>query len=624
MRVNLSNYPSAAKTYGVDFPKLTGGLNLWELDYRMDANQSPEMKNLWWQDGVLQCRDGQSYIADGTDLGAGYTCYSALFWGSAFFHIGSGLYYGNPGAEVFSLVKLTGGVPENRGTFFRYLDWLFYKNRGGFFKISYDPEADPVFSVANVAEEAYVPVLLLNADPDYGSGDTYQPENRLSQKKTVRYNAKDGVKVYHLPVANIDGIVEVKVDGAVQETSAYTVDLEAGTVTFGTAPPVTTPPTNNTVEITFSKANQDAYDSIMDCTYAFVAGGDTNICILLAGCPAQPNAVFWNDRDNLSMNPAYFPMTYYNLVGDTEDPVTGFGRQYSDLIVLKEHSVGKLTFGVETQNLDDRHGISFTYVNINSKTGCDLPWSIQLVENNLVFCNTYQGVHILRSSSAAYENNVECISRNVNGHEDNGLLFDVRGAEVVASFDDDDRYWLCAGGHVYLWDYVLSTFSEPSWFFFTEIPGIAYFQDDERETYHLDAAGRVTLFERTFVDYERPIEKVYQFPTQFFGNYDRLKDITRCIFSVRSDTDSTVEIQYQTDYETRVDKTDIRSASWKLIPRNLSYRVLSVQRFARVAHRKPGCRHIRHFSMRLTNNELAQDLAILSAQIQYRFSGRDR
>lgn len=624
MRVNLGSYPSAPKTYVADFPKLTGGLNLWELDYRMSSDQSPNMKNLWWQDGVLQCRDGQVYISEDTSLGVGHTCYNALFWGNAFFHIGDSLYYGVPGDEGFGMTQLTTGVPENRGTFFRYLDWLFYKNKGGFYKITYNPEATPVFSVSNVADEAYTPVLLLNADPDYGSGDTYQPENRLSPKKTVRYNAKSGVKVYHLPVTEIDSVDEVKVDGKVQVTSAYTVDKAAGTVSFGTEPPVTDPPTNNTVEITFSKANPDAKQSIMDCEYAMVAGGDTSICILLAGCDEQPNAVFWNDRDNLSMNPTYFPMTYYNLVGDTEDPVTGFGRQYSDIIVLKEHSVGKLTFGVETENMDDRYGISFTYNSINSKTGCDLPWTIQLIENNLVFCNTYQGVHILRSSSAAYENNVECISRNVNGREALGLLYDVRQGGAVTSFDDDDHYWLCANGHVYLWDYVLSTFAEPSWFFLTDIRGVAYFLDDEHTKYHMDASGRVTRFGRTFSDYNGPIEKLYQFPTQYFGSYDRLKDVTGILLATRSDTDTDIAIRYDTDYETRYDLTPVRSWTWRLSPRNLARRCLSVNRYALVARRKPGCRHIRHFSMTLSNNAVGCDLAVVSAQVFYKFQGKER
>ena len=62
MKISLSSVPNQHATKMVDFPRLDGGLNLWEMDYRLDRNQSPEMKNLWWQDGVLQCRDGQSYL----------------------------------------------------------------------------------------------------------------------------------------------------------------------------------------------------------------------------------------------------------------------------------------------------------------------------------------------------------------------------------------------------------------------------------------------------------------------------------------------------------------------------------------------------------------------------------
>lgn len=630
MRVSLSNLPSPNKTYVMDFPKLTGGLNLWELDYRLDPNQSPNTKNLWWQDGVLQCRDGQVFISEDTSLGEGFTCYDSLFWGMALFHIGGGIYYGEPGESGLKLTKLCSDVPKNRGTFFRYLDWLFYKNKGGFYRIEYDPpDSDELFECKSMVDLAYTPVIMLNADPAYGSGDTYQPENRLSPCKTIRYNAKEvngeAVKTYMLPVQNIDCVDKVVVDGkTLKENDGYTVNLEAGSVTFTEAPPVTDPATNNTVEITYRKANTDAFNSIMDCEYAMVAGGDAHLCILLAGCDAQPNAVYWNDRDNLSMNPGYFPMTYYNLVGDTMDPVTGFGRQYSDIIVLKEHAVGKLEFGVETENMDDRYGISFTYTNINNKVGCDLPWSIQLVENNLVFCNTYQGVQMLRSSSAAYENNVECISRNVNGNDERGLLADVRRGGIVTSFDDDDRYWLCANGHVYLWDYVLSTSSEPSWFYFDNVHGVAYFQDDAHVKHHLDAEGRVTRFERVFVDYDQAIDKVYQFPTLNFGSYDRLKDVTDVLVSVRSDTNTDVTVQYDTDYGAWIDPTPIRTYSWDLVPRNLGLRCLSSNRYAYVARRRPGCRHIRHFSMTFSNNDPGCDLAIVSAQVYYKFQGRER
>ena len=47
MKISLSSMPNPHATKVVGFPRLDGGLNLWELDYRLDRNQSPEMKNLW-------------------------------------------------------------------------------------------------------------------------------------------------------------------------------------------------------------------------------------------------------------------------------------------------------------------------------------------------------------------------------------------------------------------------------------------------------------------------------------------------------------------------------------------------------------------------------------------------
>ena len=711
MKISLSSVPNQHATKMVDFPRLDGGLNLWEMDYRLNRNQSPEMKNLWWQDGILQCRDGQSYlygpsqeqlmtplpegVEPWVDLGVGYTCTSDLFWDHAFFHIGTKLYYMDPSEEAPLMTELVDGVPENRGTFFRYNDGLFYKNRGAFIKVKYDPDKTPMFSASHVEDNAYTPIIVMNASPSTGSGDTYQPENRLSPKKTVQYNAaedqqmitkngdgstkvfelgktaaadqltrvtdvyfgstlvntaiyttdvstgkvtfttappkdtiitfvaKFGVVTYQLPVKEVDAVTEVKVNGEVKTKGTdYAVDLTKGRVVFVTAPKVSNPPVNNTVEITYSKANQDAMNAIMDCPYAIVYGGSQDVCIVLGGCKKQPNAFFWCGNDSVGMNEAYWPMSFYNLAGDSEDGITGFGKQYGTLVIFKEKSLGKSAYSVE--DVDDRDSISLTYTAINAKIGCDLPWTIQLIENNLVFCNTEGGVHIVRDSTSALENNIECLSRNVNGTDQRpGLLADVRASETVTGFDDGNHYWVVANGHAYLWDYLLSAWKDPSWFYFTNIDGVAFFRTVDK-SYHLDAHGRVTVFSRIFLDYGQSIEKVYQFPPQFFDSYDRLKDILYCIFTVRSDTDSVVRIRYDSDYERRYDLTDIRSYSWHLSPRNLAFRCLSVQKFAHVARRNPCCRHVRHFSIRLENNEPAQDLAIISAQIYFRYLGRDR
>ena len=144
------------------------------------------------------------------------------------------------------------------------------------------------------------------------------------------------------------------------------------------------------------------------------------------------------------------------------------------------------------------------------------------------------------------------------------------------------------------------------------------------KVHHLNRLGQVTRFDRVFSDYEQAIEKVYLFPAMFFDTYERLKDVTKVLLQVRSDTDTDVQIQYNTDYNTRYDASSVQSYGWRLSPRNLAYRYLGVQRFAKVAVRRPGCRHIRHFSMRLSNDVAGQDLAIISAQVYFRYVGVDR
>jgi len=619
MRVSLSNLPSPPKEYVIEFPRLDGGLNTWELDYRLDADESPEMKNLWWQDGALCSRDGQVRLT-AENLGTGYSAYERLFWSHGFFHIGDKLYHAplvDPDAASGSLTltELLSGIPENRGSWFRYGDSLYYKNRGGYYCIKYDPEEG--FSAGDV--ETYSPIVLINTEPTTAAGDMYQPENRLNPQKTVWYSTVSGVKVYKLPVQNVDSVDKVVVDEVeLVAGTDYTVNLAAGTVTFTTEPTHHNPVVVNSVQITYTKRNEDAYNSIMDCPYAIVYGGNQNLSVVVGGCEAQPNAYFWCGN-HIVMDPGYFPMTQYNLAGATEEKITGFGKQQNMLVIFKEHSVGRSSMSTQ-EMASGRVLLTMDYVNINSEVGCDLPGSIRLVSNNLVFANTRQGVHRISDSSSAYENNIVAISRKV----DNSLLPLLRKAKNVTSFDDGGRYWLVADGEVYAWDYSLSAPSDPSWFYFDNIHAADFVTSDAEEHYHLGTDGSVTALRRVFNDYGGAIDKVYRFATQHMGSYDRLKNIVSVLFSVRGDTNTRVEIDYDTDYEKRRDLTPIRSYSWKFLPRNLTFRALGIVKYATVARRRPGCRHVRHFSMMLSNNVVGMDMSVMSAQIFYNFQGRER
>lgn len=631
--VNMKYMPTPNREYTVDLYMLNGGLNLSELDYRLKPNESPQMRNLLWRDGVLCSRDGQEWQIAATRSGSVYDMYDKPFHGFLIAHVGAKMLYTTLRGSSWS--EFSGvSIAQSAGTFFVYNDVLYYKNRGGYYKITYDAETD---SLSCAAVDPYIPIIVINAVPDnngsFGGGSTYQPENRLQAKKTVWYNASGG-RVYYLPEKGVSGsFIEVVVDGVPKERGAdkaFTLDPTNGVVYFteGNAPPVTDPPTNNTVVITYSKANSDAYDSIMSCNLAATYGGTGELCVVMGGCEAQPNAIFWNTIGRgAAMDPTYFPMEQYQLVGGSEDPVTGFGKQQSFLVVFKERSTGRVK--QDMVEVDGRVRIDMPYVAINAKIGCDLPKTIQLINNNLVWCNTDQGVHILKDSSYAYENNIECVSTKVNGSQKKlGLLDNVRrvnsGApETICSMDDEKRYWLCVGGICWVWDYEFSTYKDPSWYYMTGINARAFCRDYE-DIWHLDGSGRLTRFVRSYSDYGEAIDKSYRFATQYFGGYDRLKNVNSVIISVRPDTNSETTVTYLTDYETRRDLTNLQNFVWALVPWDLEHWSLAGVGFGVAFRRRPMCRRVKHFTMQLDNATPFEDLSIVSAQIFYNFQGRLR
>lgn len=581
-----------------------------------------------------------------------------------------------------------------RGTFLKYGDALYYKTRGVFLKILwnglsytlsdvYSNAYTPIMLIntdaATGTGDMYQPVNLLSnkreiwydvgtegkAQTFTGDGSTtsftitltdfaYATEVTIdgatSGNWTVSgttlsfYVAPDnGAKIvmkaqcssaaYKLPelATSVDKVV---VDGTTKTvTTDYTYNSSTGVVTFqaGHIPACQIPFVSNTVKITYTvtPADANAYKTIMDCPYAIVYGGNQNICMVMGGSRFNPNAFFWNGN-NVIMDPSYWPAEHYNFGGDTEEPITGFGRQQGNLVVFKTNSVGKVNMSFTTVEIAGSEStarvyIEMDYTSINSAIGCDMPWTIQLIDNNLVFCNSKQGVHYLADASAAHENNIYCLSTKVNGDTGRiGLLERLRKAYKIASFDDEKRYWLIVDNRVFCWDYEISPPKDPSWFYLTNIDAVSMFKI-ESTIYHLGLNGRVTVFNSSFSDYGKEITRRYRFATEYFRSYDRMKTVTSAIFAFRTDTTIKAKITYITDYEKRDDLTEVYSKSWSLVPRDLTHRDLSVDsQFAHVARRRPGCRHIRHFAVVLTSTAIGADMPILSAQIFYKYEGRDR
>ena len=661
--VKLKGAPSPKREYVLDYSNLCGGINLWDPDYRLKSNESPEMKNLLWRNGMLCSRKGQRFLCE-YQLGQGFAAYPRLWHGCIFAHIGANIFCFRLEEGTASPILLATGIPKIRGTFFTFSDKLYYKTKGAYKEIT-ATQVDGEWTFACNEVFPYEPVIVINANPATGAGDLYQPENRMSSRKTVWYNAVDGAKTYYLPV-KAERVTYVEV-GGYHVTSGWSYDPQYGRVLFDVAPPVTDPPTNNTVRITYELDNTEAQKSIDDCRYVAVYGGTGELCVVMAGSEDQPNAYFWSGNSSLKMDASYFPMEQVQLAGSSEERITAFGKQQDNLIIFKEGSVGKTTLG--TQTINGRIFIDLPYVPVNASIGCDLPWSIQIVENNLVFANR-KGIYMLLDTTPANENSIVSLSRKINGSAERpGYLFDVGARsqsvasklgtsrvrsrvallgdnssstisdvypslnegenswvdeDLVCSCDDGTHYYLTAGGHTWAWNYELSGWKDPSWFLLTNTDAVALICESG-ELYHLNGVGSISGLHNDYNDYGEPIERIFRFPTMNFGSYDCRKNVNSVLVTLGAYELEDTELWYLTDYEERKDLTNLRvvNAGEYDDERVVGTRPDST-RVPAVFRRRPMCRRVLHFTMKLVNENLNEDFELVGAQVFYNVQGRLR
>ena len=149
------------------------------------------MENLWWEEGALQSREGQEYITAEVEGGVAYAATREPFWDRSFLHISGKLWCLDHTAALgenryYTLEEVYSGVPRNEGSFFRYGEHLYYKNRGGFYQIAYTPEGETLFTVRKVEDLAYTPTILLNAEAKRSYGRILMEDSRTCTEALSR------------------------------------------------------------------------------------------------------------------------------------------------------------------------------------------------------------------------------------------------------------------------------------------------------------------------------------------------------------------------------------------------------------------------------------------------------
>lgn len=585
------------------------GINIHDLEYELPTSQSPKMLNMIYRNGTFGKRYGQE-VASTFDYSINAM---AVYQGHIVVHSRTSFYVDGERLET------SAGVRNQKGTFFNFNNKLWYMlpyresdSSGARFYVYDGVTLDYVSPT--------VPVIAINVKPDLSYYDTVQDYNLLSSKFIMKYHGDGSTKAFKLlrPCSSIT----VTVDNV--ETTAYT--LNGSTITFTTAPSAGT----NNVEVTgtMSSTEYQTYaKDILGCKYHCNFGGNNKSRMFLAGNGTAK--YYYSDVFDCT----YFPESNYGILGNTEEDITGLAVQYNIMVAFKPNEMYSFSYYTQSSNTttdESEYGVgAFSTAIINDQVGCDVPNSIQLVDNQLTWLSTRKGVQTLASTSILDERNVRSVGRNIEGgFRSNGILEEANLQNAVA-VDYDKKYILSVNGRAYVWDYNHSRYYNTgkqendakrcSWFLWDNWYPEQYIMVDN-ELYFSKGNTIVHVNQNIFNDFGDPIHAIYQTPLFQFDAQAYLKTIKNMYVQVRGDVASTINVRYITE-----DNPDGEVEPEPILIESLNrwdgFRwdkfVWSSTAFGNTFRRKCQLKKVQMAAFLFENNEVDKDMSLSHLSIQY-------
>ena len=386
LRATPSFAPVAERMFEIAQPGI-GGLNLKDLEYEQEPNQSPYMMNMMYRNGAFSKRYGQEVHETFSD-----TVYDAIYYKDHLIvHCGTKIYQDDEEHQVAT------SIAEKKGLFCLYNQKLYYIC-GSIYE--YDGttwgEITP-----------YAPTIVINRHPDPtdNAGDPIEPYNMVGTAFKNNFDGDGSSTAFTLTDTDLaettpSAVVnneEWTYDDNLSAAKTFKINYLTGVVTFVSAPSVG----DNNVEITaYIKKDTEwtAWNNrILKSKYYATFGGNNNSRLFLGG-NGESFAIYSEVYDA-----TYFPYTNYLRVGNGAEDITGFGQQYNIMAIFKPNEIYSLQYYINTEStttIDSQVGLgAFSSMSVNNAIGCDCPGTIQLINSQLVWLNSKYGVCTLVSTN---------------------------------------------------------------------------------------------------------------------------------------------------------------------------------------------------------------------------------
>lgn len=303
--------------------------------------------------------------------------------------------------------------------------------------------------ISDGENKKYNPVSLYLEDHYTKTTDT-----KFKKKKKYYYRNEQGYTV-EITDAELKGTLISEYDNDVYEytdeisyvkkqvvysnTNLYvTFDAKNGVFSFGDGneeTPLVLPMTIvNNIEITVYKYDFSQFNALMDMNLCTLYGGGQGVFggtrTFLAG---YKNKICFSNSEE----PTYFSENNYISVGDNSQ-ITALGKMEDALVIFKKNSIyctksysGDAVTAEQIQS-GQVVDVSTTYAyfpifQLTDEYGCDLPNTVKLCLNRLVFANSDGNVYCLVTQSNSSQRNVYCISGGIRRkmfNENNICLLD--------------------------------------------------------------------------------------------------------------------------------------------------------------------------------------------------------
>lgn len=507
------------------------------------------------EDGDTELKLGEASDTQNFRITNGYEITKMEGWQDVFPSMGDkkiqGMWYGklkgvymlvfNYGGTLYKRVNgvntSIGTVADARTTFFYFNSYLYILGGKNYKKY------DGGTSILDVV--GYIPKLAINAPPS-GGGTPYEQVNMLTGSKHMTFSPDGTSKVFKLAEANITEVQRAEVNGS--STSNYTADLVNGTVTFNTAPTQGV----GTVDIYWTKPNEDNRDAILECTDAFIFGGSADTRVFLYGNPKHPNREYFSGITTKA-DPEYFPANNYKDIGTNQHSITGMSRQYNTQLIFKENE----TYYASIESTYDATGMiltDFPAFPLNSVKGNIAQGQTRVLQNNPVSINN-DGIYRWVSSNIRDERNAQKISQRL------GREFEALDLSECITYDWEEKmeYWVCIPSKALCYIY---NYGNDTWYTRTNVKAYSFITIDGELYFATD--GTIRKFDKNnrYDGNFETIDAIYV--TGFYGfNKEWLKKNIRKMWSaVKPETKVYVQYLYTTDNQ---DETVIGEVEYDVI-----------------------------------------------------------